>query len=86
MLTNEKRLVADVLAGAITEASHPDLFEEDVVYFAVRKIEASDFAWLTTQLDRAKSREAWLQVASVLSEAHRRALQPPTRERTTTPP
>ena len=75
MLTHEKKLVLDVLAGNVTEASHPALFDEDTVYFAVRKIEETDFDWLAAQ--RATSHEGWLQVASVLSEVHRKELSPP---------
>lgn len=77
MLTHEKKLILDVLAGNVTEASHPALFDEDTVYFAVWRIESTDFDWLTAQLARATSREGWLQVASVLSEVHRKELSPP---------
>lgn len=70
MSANEKKLIGEVLSGAVTPDSHPDLFDDDVVYFAVRKLESADFPWLAAELKKAPNQAGWKQVVSVLSPEH----------------
>jgi hypothetical protein len=46
----DQRLIGDVLSGDVTERTHPWVFDEDVLLFAVRRIEAADPGWLLVQL------------------------------------
>jgi hypothetical protein len=70
MNEKDQKLVLDVLAGTVSRATHPALFDDDVVYFAIRKIETANFPWLLEQLQRAPSANGWRQVVSVLSPEH----------------
>ena len=45
-LEQDRALVLDVLAGAITPESHPWVFDEDVLLFSVRRLERDDAGWL----------------------------------------
>lgn len=69
----DRTLVLDVMCGAVTEDSHPALFDEDVVLFAVRRMEASDPDWLLARIaDESLPRAGRQQVAGdtdVLSQA-----------------
>jgi len=45
-LSPSRTLVAEVLAGAVTPESRRALFDEDVVYEAIRDLEEHDPEWL----------------------------------------
>jgi hypothetical protein len=50
----DQQLIEDVLAGNVTPLTHPWVFDDDALLFAVRRIEAADPGWLLGQLgDRA---------------------------------
>jgi hypothetical protein len=73
-LQHARELVLDVLSGAISEESHPDLFDDDVVLFSVRLVEKRDPAWLRAQLaNGAYPRAARIQVLGDTAELNRQA-------------
>jgi|GEM_PF-1891870 len=68
-------LVLDVLKGVVTEDSHPHVFDDDLLYFGVRNLEANDMAWLKTQLtDDGFDKDARMQVAAMLAGDERKSL------------
>ena len=56
-------LIDHVLAGSIERDSHPWLFDEDVLLFAVRRVEETDPEWLVDRLaDRSMTTSGRLAV------------------------
>jgi hypothetical protein len=49
-LEQARSLVRDVLAGGVTPETHPWVFDEDLLLFSVRGLEACDPVWLLAQL------------------------------------
>jgi len=75
-LDASKRLILDVLSGDVTEDNSPGVFEEDMLYFAVRMVEQRDAAWLRDALGRAAwRRERIDHILANLSPAGRIALR-----------
>ncbi len=68
MNTNEKRVVTDVLGGVILPATHAALFDDDVVYLAVRRLEEAEPAWLQTQINAATSQAGRALVLSMMAQ------------------
>ncbi len=68
MKMTEKQLVTEVLSGAVSQATHPALFDDDVVYFAVRKLEVSEAQWLQNQLSQATSADGRACVLSIMGK------------------
>lgn len=71
MREQEKKLVTQVLQGEISPESHPQLFDEDIVYFAIRTLENHELNWVHQQLKTAKSKLGTERVLAALDPTHR---------------
>ena len=74
MSAEQKKLIEQVLSGAVTPATHRRLFDDDVVYFAVRELESADFRWLAAEVKKATSDQCRQQVLAILSDEHQAEL------------
>jgi len=55
-------LVQDVLLGVVTPESHPHIFDDDLLYFAVGTLRRKpmELAWLQEQLAHGHPGTAWV--------------------------
>lgn len=48
----DRQLLVGFISGAVTEEERPALLEDDVLLFAVARVDADDPAWVPALLDR----------------------------------
>jgi len=81
-LEHDRAFLRRVLAGVVTPDTHPWAFDEDVVQFAVARVEQDDPAWLLAQLaDRGHPFDGRANVVAATHQVRAEALAILRRER-----